>query len=294
MRIAITGSSGLVGRRLAADLAARGHDVLRVTRAAAGPGSVTWDPAARRIDAGALDGVDAIVHLAGETVGQRWSSSARARILESRVDGTRTIAEAAASLARPPAVLVCASAVGVYGDRGDEELSESSPRGAGFLADVVTAWEAAAQPARDAGIRTVHLRTGIVLSPEGGALKSLLPPFRLGLGGRVGSGKQWWPWLTLDDTVAAYRFTIESDLSGPVNLAAGAARNADFTRALGRVLRRPTIFPLPAVAVRAGFGQMGVEMLLGGQRLLTPALDAAGFAFADRELEPALRHVLTR
>lgn len=294
MQIAITGSSGLVGRRLVADLEEQGHDVLRLTRTAAGPGDVTWDPAARRLDAAAIDGVDAIVHLAGETVGQRWSASARARILESRVDGTRTIAEAAASLARPPAVLVCASAVGVYGDRGDEELTEASPRGEGFLADVVTAWEAAAQPARDAGIRVVHLRKGIVLSPEGGALKSLLPPFRLGLGGRVGSGRQWWPWLTLDDAAAAYRFALESDIAGPVNLAATATRNADFTKVLGRVLRRPTVFPLPSAAVKLGFGQMGVEMLLGGQRLLTPALDAAGFSFADRELEPALRRVLGR
>lgn len=294
MRVVITGSSGLVGRRLASDLESEGHEVVRVTRTPKGPGEVRWDPSARTLDGGAIEGADAIVHLAGETVGQRWTSAARARILESRVDGTRTIAEVAARLASPPSVIVCASAVGFYGDRGDEALTEASPRGEGFLADVVEAWEAAARPAVDAGIRVVHLRKGIVLSPAGGALRSLLPPFKLGAGGRVGNGRQWWPWLTLPDAVSAYRFAIDSTLSGPVNVAAGSARNAEFTKALGRVLRRPTIFPLPAFAVRLGFGQMGVEMLLGGQRLETPLLDAAGFTFADRDVEQALRTVLGR
>ena len=294
MRVVITGSSGLVGHRLASDLEADGHEVVRVTRTPGGTGEVRWDPAARSLEGAAIEGTDAIVHLAGETVPPRWSASARKRILDSRVDGTRTIAEVAARLASPPGVIVCASAVGIYGDRGDEPLTESSPRGEGFLADVVEAWEAAARPAVDAGIRVVHLRKGIVLSPAGGALRSLLPPFRLGAGGRVGSGRQWWPWVTLDDTVAAYRFAIDSTLSGPVNVAAGSVRNADFTKALGRVLHRPTIFPLPAFAVRLGFGQMGVEMLLGGQRLETPALDAAGFSFADRDVEQGLRRVLGR
>jgi uncharacterized protein len=292
MRIAITGSSGLVGKRLSRDLAAEGHDIVRVTRDPVGIDDVGWDPSARSVAPHALDGVEAVVHLAGETVGQRWTASARKRILASRIDGTRLIAEAAAGLAEPPAVLVCASAVGYYGDRGDEEITEESSRGTGFLADVAAAWEDAARPAVEAGIRVVHLRKGIVLSPEGGALKSLLLPFRLGLGGRVGSGRQWWPWLTLADASAAYRFAIAGDLTGPVNVAAGAARNRDFTKALGTALRRPTVLPLPAVAVKVGFGQMGVEMLLGGQRIETPALARAGFRFADADLESALRKVL--
>ncbi len=294
MQIAVTGASGLVGRRLVADLATDGHDVVRLVRRPERPRDVQWDASSGSIEAGALDGADAIVHLAGTNVGQRWSGATRRAILASRVEGTRAVAQAAARLDRPPAVLVCASAVGFYGDRDDELLTERATRGSGFLADVVEKWEAAAQPAAKAGIRVVHLRKGIVLSPGGGALRSLLTPFRLGLGGRVGSGRQWWPWLTLDDASAAYRFALTAEVSGPVNVASSADRNADFVRALGRALRRPAVAPLPALAVKLLFGEMGTEMLLASQRVATPVLDEAGFVFADRDLETSLRRLLAR
>ena len=194
-----------------------------VRREPSGPGEVGWDPDGGSLDAGALQGVDAIVHLAGENIGQRWTKATRRRVLDSRVQGTRLLAETAARLERPPSVLVCASATGFYGDRGDEVLTEASPRGTGFLADVVDAWEHAAEPAREAGIRTVHLRQGIVLSRHGGALAKLLLPFRLGLGGRVGSGRQWWSWVGLDDVVAAYLYALDHPLAGPVNVDAHQA-----------------------------------------------------------------------
>jgi hypothetical protein len=293
MKIAVTGSAGLIGTALTPALAAAGHDLVHlVRRAAAGPAEARWDIAARTIDEEALQGVDAIVHLAGENIGQRWSTAVRRRVLESRVEGTSLIAETAARLPRRP-VLLCASAVGFYGSRGDEVVDESSPRGAGFLADVVEAWEAAAEPARAAGLRTVHLRQGIVLSKHGGALQRMLLPFRLGTGGRVGSGRQWWSWISLDDVVAAYLFALEQPLEGPVNVAApGAVTNSEFVKALGRALHRPTIFPLPSTAVRLAFGQMGEEMLLEGQRVAPAKLEAAGFTFGQPEIDSGLAHAL--
>jgi len=294
MLVGLSGSTGLIGSALAPALRAAGHDVLvLVRREPSGPGEVSWDPDGGSLDAGALQGVDAIVHLAGENIGQRWTKATRRRVLDSRVQGTRLLAETAARLERPPSVLVCASATGFYGDRGDEILTEASPRGTGFLADVVDAWERAAEPAREAGIRTVHLRQGIVLSRRGGALAKLLLPFRLGLGGRVGSGRQWWSWVGLDDVVAAYLYALDHPLAGPVNVTApGVTTNRELTEAIGRALHRPAVFPLPGFAVRAMFGQMGVEMLLGGQRTQPAALIAAGFSFARPELDAALEQAL--
>jgi len=293
VRIAITGASGLIGTALSAALEEAGHDVLHVVRhTPTGPAELHWDVDAGTIDAGALEGVEAVVHLAGENIGQRWSDDVRRDVLDSRVDGTRLIAETAAGLASRP-VLVCASATGFYGDRGDEIVDEDSVPGTGFLADVVEAWEAAAQPARAAGLRTVHLRQGIVLSKDGGALARMLRPFRLGTGGRVGSGRQWWSWVSLDDAVAAYLFALEQPLAGPVNVVApGAVTNQEFVKALGRALHRPAILPLPATAVKAAFGQMGEEMLLEGQRVVPKRLEAAGFTFGQPDIESGLASAL--
>ncbi len=293
MKIAVTGSSGLIGRALVSALEEDAHETVRlVRREATTAGEASWDPTSGIVDVAALAGVDAIIHLAGETIGQRWTSSTKRAVRESRVDGTRSIAQAVAAL-DPTPVLVCASAIGFYGDRGDEILTESSSLGTGFLADVVEAWEDAAQPARDAGARVVHLRQGIVLSRQGGALQRLLTPFKLGVGGRVGSGKQWWSWIGLEDVVAAYRFALEAELEGPVNVTSpNPATNAEFVKALGRALGRPAIFPLPSFAVSLAFGQMGREMLLGGQRVLPERLARAGFDFTQPTLDAALAAAL--
>jgi uncharacterized protein len=293
MKVALTGASGLIGTALTAALAGAGHDVVRlVRRDPSGPSEARWDIGAGTIDEAALEDVQAIVHLAGESVGQRWTAGARDRIVDSRVQGTRLIAETAARLPTQP-VLVCASAIGYYGVRGDEVLDESALRGTGFLSDVAEAWEGAATPAREAGLRTVHLRQGIVLSRHGGALRRMLLPFRLGTGGRIGSGHQWWSWVSLDDVVAAYLFVLEHPLEGAVNVVApGAVRNEQFVKALGRALHRPAIFPLPAVAVRMAFGEMGEEMLLGGQRVLPAKLADAGFSFGQPDVDSGLAHAL--
>jgi len=292
VRIAITGSSGLIGVALAAALDAAGHDLLHVVRRPpTGPTEVQWNPETGSID-GSLEGIEAIVHLAGENIGQRWTDDVRRRVLDSRVRGTTLIAETAAGLASRP-VLICASATGFYGDRGDEIVDEDSVPGTGFLAEVVEAWEAAAEPARAAGLRTVHLRQGIVLAKGGGALARLLPPFKLGAGGRVGSGRQWWSWVSLDDTVAAYLFALEQPLAGPVNVVApGVVTNQEFVKALGRALHRPAFFPLPASAVKAAFGEMGEEMLLAGQRVAPTRLVAAGFPFGQPDIDSGFASAL--
>lgn len=293
MRIAITGASGLIGSALVPALESDGHEVLRlVRREAEEPGEVSWDPESGIVDTAALGGIGAVVHLAGESIGQRWTSATKQRVLDSRVSGTRAIAQAVATL-DPTPVLVSASAIGYYGNRGDETLTESSPRGTGFLADVVEAWEQAAQPARDAGARVVHLRQGIVLARRGGALQRLLTPFKLGVGGRVGSGRQWWSWIGLEDVVRAYQFVLEAQVEGPVNLTApNPATNADLVKALGRALGRPAVLPLPSFAVSIAFGQMGREMLLEGQRVLPERLTEAGFTFAHPSLDEALAAAL--
>ena len=296
MRVAVTGSSGLIGSALLPALRRGGHEPTRIVRREpVAPDEVGWDPEAGTIDAHALAGAEAIVHLAGYNLGTRWTESKRRRILESRTESTRLLAVTASSLEPRPTVMVCASAVGLYGDRGDEVLTETSPRGEGFLSDVVEAWEAAAQPARDAGIRVVHLRQGLVLSRRGGALGRLLLPFRLGLGGKVGTGDQWWSWVALEDVTGAYLHALEHSLSGPVNLVAPEpARNRDFVRALGRALHRPAVAPFPSFAVRMLLGEMGEELLLASQRVLPAALESGGYAIGQRTLPEALTSALAR
>jgi uncharacterized protein len=296
VKVVVSGASGLIGSALVPMLDAAGHDVVRlVRRPAEMSNELEWDPDAGVLDRARLDGVEAGISLSGENLGRRWTASRRAEILQSRVTTAGLLARTLAELEPRPAVFVCAGGSGIYGDRGDEILTEESELGTGFLADVGRAWEAAAEPARTAGIRVVNFRQGLVLSREGGALARMLTPFRLGLGGRVGSGRQWWSWVALDDTVAAYRFVLEHDVSGPVNLCApNPVTNAQFVKLLGRALGRPTVLPLPALAVKTVFGEMGETVLLEGQRMLPAALLDAGFAFAWTELGPALEHVLER
>jgi len=294
MKIAVTGASGLVGAAFVPALEATGHDLVRlVRRRPAGAGELEWDPEARTIDAAGLEGADGAVHLSGATIGRRWTEARKVEILESRVKSTRLLSETLASLDPRPAALVCAGGIGIYGDRGDEILTEESGLGTGFLADVGRAWESACEPARTAGIRVVNLRAGIVLSRNGGALQRLLRPFKLGLGGRVGSGKQWWSWVALDDVVGAIRFALEGDIAGPVNLVSpNPVTNLQFTKALGRAVGRPTVFPFPAFAATAMFGEMAEEALLTGQRALPGKLLDAGFGFEYAELHSALRRAL--
>ena len=296
MRVAMTGASGLIGSALTPRLRAAGHEVISLVRGpAGGANEIEWDPLAAKLDPADLEGVDALVHLAGENIGKRWTAERRRRIRESRVLGTRVVAEAVASL-EPRPVLVCASAVGYYGQQGDATLTEDARRGDGFLAEVVEAWEASAGPAREAGARVVHLRQAPILARHrGGMLDRMLLPFRLGLGGRVGSGTQWWSWVTIDDVVAAYVLALERPLEGVYNLASPhPVRNREFVDTLGEVLHRPTVFPLPAVAVRLAWSDMGEEFLLGGQRAIPERLLTEGFSFAHPELGPALEHVLHR
>ncbi len=299
LRIAVTGSSGLVGTRLAGFLTQRGHQVERMVRCSAHPGTgeIFWDPATGEIDAAALEGIDCVVHLAGENVGAgRWTQARKDAIRTSRVAGTRLLSKTLAKLAKLPRTLIAASAVGYYGDRGDEPLTEDSLPGAGFLADVCREWEAATRPAREAGIRVVNLRTGVVLSAVGGALARMLTPFKLGLGGVVGTGRQYMSWITLDDLVAAiHHVTVTDEVSGPVNaVSPSPVTNREFTKTLGRVLRRPTILPLPAAVVRLLFGEMGRALLLEGARVVPSRLLASGFEFAHPTLDGALRHTLGR
>ncbi|TVP77589.1 MAG: TIGR01777 family protein [Gemmatimonadales bacterium] len=293
--VAITGSSGLIGTELRHFLTTLGHRVLRVTRD--GRGDVRWDPAAGEIDSGALEGVDAVVHLAGEPiVGVRWTEAKKEAILRSRREGTRTLATALARLERKPKVLVSGSAVGWYGSRGDEPLGEADSPGEGFLADVTREWEKATSPARASGIRVVHLRTGIVLSPRGGVLGSVLLPFRLGVGGRLGSGKQYMPWIDLDDEVGLILHALtRGDVRGAMNATApNPLPNAAFTDVLGRVLGRPTLLPVPALAIRSLLGQMGEELLLAGQRALPRVATETGYSFLRPDLEDSLRFQLGR
>lgn len=295
MRIAISGASGFIGSELVPALEAGGHDVVRlVRREPEGTKELQWDPAAGTIDAAGLAGVDGVVNLSGATIDRRWTAARKAEIRESRVGSTRLLAETIARLEPRPAVLVCAGGVGIYGNRGEEILTEESELGSGFLAEVGTAWEAAAEPARAAGIRVVNFRQGIVLSRKGGALPRLLTPFKLGVGGRVGSGRQWWSWVALDDLVEAYRFALErDDLSGRFNLTSpNPVTNVQLTKALGRALRRPTVFPLPAFAAKTIFGEMASELLLAGQRALPARLLGAGFSFHYSELDAALARAL--
>ncbi len=297
VRVAITGSNGLIGTALRRSLEHDDHDVVPIVRRPGLPGTVHWDIDRGYIDAAALEGLDAVVHLAGEGIGdKRWTDEQKRKILESRAKGTGLLATALAGLATKPWVLVSGSAVGVYGDRGDEQLTEASPPGSGFLADVVTAWEAAAAPAEAAGIRVVKIRTGIVLDRDGGALAKMASIAKLGVLGKLGSGRQWMSWITLTDEVRAIRFLIDSDISGPVNLTAPApVTNAVLTKALGRVLHRPTVVPVPRFGPKLLLGrEMATELLLQGQRALPDVLLDAGFEFKHDDIESALRDVLRR
>jgi uncharacterized protein (TIGR01777 family) len=296
VKVAVSGASGFIGSALVPALERGGHDVSRlVRREPRAPNEISWDPGSEAVDRTALAGVDAIVHLAGANVGQRWTEARKREILESHVDGTRLLAATAAALEPPPEVLLCAGGVDVYGGRGDEILTEDSTLGEGFLAEVGQAKEAAAEPARVAGIRVVTFRQGIVLAKHGGALQRMLPFFRLGVGGRVASGKQWWSWVALDDLAAAYAFALHGDLAGPVNLVSPSpVTNEQFTKALGRALSRPTVFPAPELGVRALYGEMGVEVLVRRPRVLPAKLLDAGFEFSYPTIDDALEHVLSR
>lgn len=298
MKLVVSGSSGLVGSALLPALTAAGHDVGRLVRpgGSPGPSDIAWDPAAGQIDAGRLAGVDAVVHLAGENIAAgRWNESRKEAIRKSRVDGTLLLSRALAGLQRRPGTLVSASAIGFYGDRGDEVLRESSPRGRGFLPAVCVAWESATEPAEKAGVRVVHLRFGVILSPRGGALKKMLLPFRLGLGGRVGNGRQYMSWIAIEDAVGAIQHALGAgQLRGAVNaVSPSPVTNIEFTRALGRALRRPTPAPLPAFAARLMFGEMADALLLASTRVVPDALRTSGFSFHHPDIEPALRHLLT-
>jgi len=299
MRVLISGASGLIGSALGQRLAAEGHQVIPLSRTAAPAGQpgVQWDPTAGRLPPEDLEGLDAVVHLAGESVaGGRWTPERKERIRRSRVEGTGLLSRSLAALGHPPEVLVCASAIGYYGDRGDEELTEESPPGEGFLAEVTVQWEAAADPARQAGIRVVHLRLGTVLSPAGGALAKMLTPFRMGLGGRLGRGGQYWSWVSLSDAVAAALHCLaRSAMSGPVNgVAPEAVTNAEFTAALGRALRRPTRFPVPGALLKLLLGEMGEALLLSSARVRPGVLLNDGFGFGQPQLTTALGAMLSR
>jgi uncharacterized protein (TIGR01777 family) len=296
LRIAVTGASGLVGAELVPFLTTGGHTVVRLVRRPAGPGEISWDPSRGVLDAEQLEGFDAVVHLAGESIRPPWTRSRRQRISGSRVDGTLLLSDTLARLRRPPRVLVSMSGVNYYGDRGDVVVDEDSSPGEGFLATLCVDWEKATAPAASAGIRIVNLRNGIAISGRGGAVSRLLVPFRLGVGGRIGDGRQYVSWIAIDDLIGAIYHAIHDDrLSGPVNtVAPSPVTNRDLAKSLGRVLRRPTVLPLPATAVRAVLGDAGRELLLASMRVKPTRLDAAGFEFDFPDLENALRFQLGR
>ncbi|MFJ6795647.1 TIGR01777 family oxidoreductase [Streptomyces sp. NPDC091268] len=295
MRIAVTGSTGLIGQALVQNLRADGHDILRlVRRAPTAPDEATWDPARGRLDPAALAGCEAIVHMAGAGVGDhRWTAAYKREIRDSRVDGTRTLAEAVAAMPHPPAVLVSGSAIGYYGDTGDRTVDEDSPAGEGFLAEVCVEWEAAAAPAQAAGVRTVFTRTGLVVARQGGAWGQLFPVFRAGLGGRLGNGRQYWSHISLHDEIAALRHILDTpSLTGPVNLTAPEPlTNRQVTAAMGRVLRRPAVLPVPALALKAVLGQFA-EDVLGSQRVRPARLLESGFVFRHPGIEDSIRAAL--
>ncbi len=293
LRIAVTGASGLVGSRLVPFLAAGGHEVLRlVRRQPKAADEIRWDPESGEVDIDALDGVDAVIHLAGESIASgRWTETRKRRIRSSRVDGTRTISQAVAGMQRPPRVLISASAIGYYGDRGDTTVDEDSEPGDDFLADVCVAWEDETRPAIDAGVRVVNPRIGIVLAADGGALAAMLPAFRLGAGGRVGSGKQWMSWIAIDDLIGIlYHCLADESCSGPINaVSPSPVTNRELTSTLASVIHRPSVLPLPAFAVRTLLGEMGDQLLLTSTRVRPARLEATSFEFQHPVLEDALR-----
>ena len=293
-RILLTGSSGLIGRALVPSLKTRGFEVVRLVRGpASGDDQIRWEPT-RPPSPESISGFDAVIHLAGETVVGRWTNAKKTKIRDSRVTGTRNLAQAMATTAKRPRVLITASAIGYYGDRQEEVLNERSSSGTGFLAEVCREWEAANQPATDAGIRTVQVRTGMVLSADGGALQKMLPPFRMGLGGKLGSGRQWMSWIHIQDWVGALHHVLKNDLlQGPVNMVSPRpVTNAEFTDTLASVLSRAAIFPAPAFAAKLLFGQMAQEVLLSSQRVEPARLVTSGYPFQYSELREALEAVL--
>ncbi len=300
MKIAITGSTGLVGSVLIPFLLSGGHQVIRLVRKARGTNddgttSILWNPDQDQLNASELEGIDAVINLAGESIaGKRWTDEQKKRIIDSRIKGTGLLARTLSQLKQPPKVFFSASAIGYYPSSGDQPLVESSAAGAGFLPEVCKAWEAATKPAEDAGIRTVHGRIGIALSPKGGALSAQLPLFRWGMGGRIGPGTQYTPWIEINDLIGAIHFCVMNEsMRGAVNLTApGIVTNQEFTKTLGHVLDRPTFLPAPAWALRLVLGEMADGLLLPSLRVVPERLQQAGFVFTYPELEPALRHLL--
>jgi len=299
-RILVSGVSGPIGAALVPSLKASGAQIVRLVRAGTANAPVDeeqipWDPA-QTVAPEAVSGFDAVIHLAGESIVGRWTLAKKARIRDSRVAGTRNLAQSLAKAKDKPQVFICSSAIGYYGNRGDEVLKEESSVGAGFLADVCREWEAATQPAAEAGIRTVQIRTGIVLSPKGGALGKMLLPFKLGLGGRLGDGRQWMSWIDVQDMVGAIHHILKTDLlQGPVNMVAPRpVTNTEFTKTLAGALSRPAMFPVPAFAVKAAFGEMGETVLLGSQRVEPTQLVASGYPFRFRKLRASLEGMLSR
>jgi uncharacterized protein (TIGR01777 family) len=294
IHVAVTGASGLLGSALVPALTAGGHRVTRIVRGPAGPGEVAWDPAAGQLDPAALVGVDAVIHLAGENIGARWTPARKRRILESRRRGTGLIAQAMARCARPPATLVSVSAVGLYGDRGDEILTETSAPGDGFLPEVAQEWEDASRPAEAAGVRVVRPRLGVVITPRGSILQRMLLPFRMGIGGRLGSGDQWLSWISIDDVVSVvHRALFDGSLQGSLNAVAPVpVRNRELTEILARLLHRPALVPVPAAALSLLFGEMGEQAILGSTRAIPERLSALGHRFRHPTIEAALSHLL--
>jgi hypothetical protein len=293
-RILVSGVSGPIGAALVPSLPSRENEVVRLVRGTAtAADQISWDPA-REISPETVSRFDTVIHLAGESIAGRWTAEKKAKIRDSRTLGTRHLAEALAKADPKPKVFICSSAIGFYGDRGDEVLNEGSAPGAGFLPDVCREWEAATRAAADAGIRTVHLRTGIVLSPKGGALRQMLTPFKLGLGGRIGNGRQWMSWIDVQDMVGGIHHIVQNDqIEGPVNMVAPKpVTNAEFTKTLASVLSRPAIFPVPAFVVKLAFGEMGETLLLGSQRVEPARLLKSGYQFQFGELGASLKNNL--
>jgi uncharacterized protein (TIGR01777 family) len=296
MKILISGSHGLVGSALIKSLEAEGHEVFRLVRYAPhSKNEVEWSPDRYSIALARIEGFDAVVSLAGESIAEgRWTDEKKRRIRESRVKGTKLLGDALANLTARPATFICASAIGYYGNRGDEILTEASAPGEGFLAHVCADWEQATALATEKGIRVVNARFGIILAADGGALKKMLPPFRMGVGGKIGDGKQWMSWITLEDVIGALNFALQNEsLRGPVNFVTpNPVTNAEFTNTLGKVLLRPTLLPVPAFAVRLMFGEMGEALLLGSQRVQPKRLKEAAYRFQDPDLSEALRNII--
>lgn len=297
MRIAIAGASGFLGSAVSEELRRAGHVVVRIGRASKGhPPDITWDPARQDLNPAALEGCDAVVNAVGVTIAQRWTESHKRAILASRVDSTALLSKVMAGMSTRPQRFVSTSAVGFYGDTGDKRVDEYSPKGSGFLADVVAAWEGAADPAREAGITVIHARLGVLMSPKGGALAKLLPVYRLGAGGKIGTGRQWMSWIALTDAVRAIRFLLEgTPLPGAVNVTSPSPiRNEELTAALARAVGRPALVPVPEFGIKLAFGQMGLETLVAGQQAIPRRLTAAAFKFELPRIDDALKAEMAR